>query len=224
MARSHLSAVHAAIGGGKALRTGSGVGSAHPLYPGTKGGSQQVGAPKPAGGAAPGTGTQGTALPWDAQAEIKDTNAQKRLEDYGAGAASNRDFRERYFGLGAGYNDPTANPASQAALLQHEHEVNENRVREFGGGNQLYAGSTVNRQQAETRRAELTLNALKGQWEAEQAKWLGEDQAAAHEREGAHDEAQSEAINRAAEAPLPAVPKPKNKNKTGSGKKNSRKK
>ena len=65
----------------------------------------------------------------------------------------------------------------------------------------------VNRQQAETRRSELAYNALKGQWEADQAKWAQEDQAAKERRQEEHDNAQAEAINRAVEAPIQPAPK-----------------
>lgn len=145
-------------------------------------------------------------MPWDAQAQIKDTNAGRRYDDYVIGATGTRDFRERYYGLGDGYNDLTANPASQAALLQHQHEVGERGVREGGGGNQAYAGSTINRERSETRRSELALTSLKQQREAEQAQWAQEDREAKTKRQEEHDEAQAEAIDRAANAPLPSVP------------------
>lgn len=145
-------------------------------------------------------------MPWDSQAEIKATGADTRYNDYKVESAGNRDFRERYYGLSDGYNDPTANPWSQAALLAHQHEVGQRGVREGGAGNQLYAGSTINRERAETRRAELALQTLKGAYESEKAGWARDDQEARHRHEEERDDAQIGAIDRAAEAPLPVLP------------------
>lgn len=124
-----------------------------------------------------------------------------------AGLSSKRDFRERSFGLSEGYNDPAANPWSQAALLQHQHDVGTRGTMNSAGLN-LYSGSTVNGLASNDRQYAMGLGQLKQQQEEEQAAWAREEQELAQERQTAREEASGGAVERAAETepePMPAT-------------------
>jgi hypothetical protein len=132
-------------------------------------------------------------MPWDAIATAEDAGSQRKSSEGLAGAAAERDFKERQYGLGAGYN--VNNPYSQAALLESQH-VAGRRGSVNAAGNQLYAGSTINRLRGVDQRYGQSLSALKLQREGDLS---GIDAKERQAQEGAtegHTNAQIGAIER----------------------------
>jgi hypothetical protein len=205
--------IRQAIASAKPVGAASGIAQAKPVSGGIGvgknkalgGGGLGVGGAKPVAAAPTPASAAPAAPPWDATAQAEEAAAQRAYEDSVGSISSQRDFRERYFGLGDGYNDPTANPYSQAALLQDQHEIGE-RGTMNAAGLQLYAGSTVNRLAGNDSAYAKNLYNLKLQQEEEQARWAQEEQAAQHARESAREEASAGAIQRAAEAEPAPVP------------------
>jgi hypothetical protein len=105
------------------------------------------GVPKPAAPKPP----QGLFAPmgWSLAAANSENNANKNYGNTMAGIASNWTRTQQEYGLEGPYADPTSNPYSKAALLQRSYD-NARRGTYNAAGNQLYAGSTVNAQNANT--------------------------------------------------------------------------
>lgn len=143
-----------------------------------------------------------TAMPWDAQATGLSAQGQRSYGDEMASIGSERDFTLRNIGLGAGYEN---NPYSQASLLQRQREIGM-RGTLNRAGNQLYAGSTVNRLGGVDRsygEGRYNLEQLKA---AKEAQWDQRSERALHAKEGADEEAQWGAIERASDAPPAPAP------------------
>lgn len=77
----------------------------------------------------------------------------------------------------------------------HQHDVGQ-RGTLNAAGNQLYAGSTINKEAGVDRSYEQSSDALKQQQEADQARWGREEQEAQHEREEGEEKAEQGAIER----------------------------
>lgn len=156
-----------------------------------------------AGAPSPSTGLPqaSAAMPWDSAATTTSASGQRSYSDKMAGIASERDFKERYYGLAPGYQN---NPYSQASLLQRQREIGTRGINQRPG--QLYSGATINHLgQVERGYNEGYYNLGQAQ-AADEAKWEREELETQHEKETADEEAQQRAIERAEEsAPEPAA-------------------
>lgn len=159
-------------------------------------------------------------LPWDNIAEGQVATAQKTAADTRTQIAANRALGLREFGLDPGYNDPKANPYSQAAILQHNHESNARGIN-VTAGQALYSGQTGNAQTIEQGRTNQAHQGLVGAEEQAKANWLAEEQAARHAEEEAINAAKEGAVQRGIESYHPEVPLPEggagNNNGSGGG-------
>jgi len=179
-----------------------GVGQGRPVRPskglGGKGGGQ---GPNNAGVPSQGYATAPTAMPWDSLSTAQGGMAERNYGNSLAGIASNEDFERRRIGLGAGYEN---NPYSQASLLQRQREIG-NRGTINRAGNQLYAGSTVNRLGTVERGYNEGRYNLEQSLAAKEAGWGQQRQEAEAKQQEAQLAAQEGALERAAnEAPAPA--------------------
>ena len=140
-------------------------------------------------------------MPWDSMATADSAGAYRNASDKLAGLRGNWDAEQRAIGIGQGYEN---NPYSQASLLQRQREIG-NRGTINRAGNQLYAGSTVNRLGGVERGYQEGRNQLQERYEARRAQVEREEQATRNELQSEQEQAQAEAIQRAAEAaPEPA--------------------
>jgi hypothetical protein len=159
-----------------------------------------------AAGSALGAGN-GTALPWDNIAEGQVATAQKTGIDTKTQIAANRALGLSEFGLDPGYDDPKANPYSQAAILQHNHESNARGIN-VTAGQALYSGQTGNAQTIEQGRTNQAHQGLVNEENQAKARWLGEEKAAEHREEEEINSAKEGAVQRGIESNHPEVPLP----------------
>lgn len=140
-------------------------------------------------------------MPWDSQATLESAGGYRNAQDKLAGLRGNWDAEQRSIGLGAGYEN---NPYSQASLLVRQREIGT-RGTINRAGNQLYAGSTVNRLGGVERGYNEGYAHLSEDYEARRAREEREELATQHEVQQQQEEAQLAAIERAREeAPEPA--------------------
>jgi len=158
----------------------------------------------------------GTALPWDNIAEGQVATAQKAGIDSKTQIAANRDYGLREFGLDPGYNDPKANPYSQAAILQHNHESNARGIN-VTAGQALYSGQTGNAQTIESGRTNQAHQGLVNAEEQAKATWIAEEKAAQHAEEEGINSAKEGAVQRGIESYHPEVPLPEGGGNNGGG-------
>lgn len=91
---------------------------------------------------APGLGAPAP-MPWDSTAQREASRLGNEAADTRAGLGGEFSRVENELGFGSGAD----NPYSQAAALKQQHEANRRGITNTAG-NQLYAGSTVNKQSA----------------------------------------------------------------------------
>lgn len=140
-------------------------------------------------------------MPWDSMATADSAGAYRNASDKLAGLRGDWDAEQRRIGIGQGYEN---NPYSQASLLQRQREIG-NRGTINRAGNQLYAGSTVNRLGAVEHDYQEGYGHLNESYEARRAQVEREELATQHELQSEQEQAQAEAIQRAEEsAPEPA--------------------
>jgi len=191
-----------AVGQNRRATGNIGVSRGRPARPSVGRGSG--GAAQPSAGALNGsTGTPQAsgAMPWDSQATMETAGAYRNAEDKLAGLRGNWDAEQRSIGIGQGYEN---NPYSQASLLQRQREIGL-RGTLNGAGNQLYAGSTVNRLGSVEHGYSEGYAHLNERYEAQRAREEREELATQHEIQSEQEQAQLEAIRRAEEqAPEPA--------------------
>lgn len=183
-------------------RANTGVSRGRPARPSA--GQNGGGRPNPLIGARSGsqaTAGGSTAMPWDSQATMEEAGSYRNASDKLAGLRGNWDAEQRSIGIGQGYEN---NPYSQASLLQRQREIG-NRGTINRAGNQLYAGSTVNRLGGVERGYQEGRSQLQERYEARRAQVEREEQATQNEIQTEREQAQIEAIRRAEEqAPAPA--------------------
>lgn len=186
---------HQAPRGASGLQAARPPKSAQPPHP-------RAGAPRPGGPTQP----QGPPpTPWDSIASLEDAGATRKANDTTADLASDRDLKERYYGLGSGYDNPASNPWSQAALLKAQSE----RARAGtlnSAGNASYSGSTLNHLGAVDRQTAIALNDLKERREGDLAAIDRQGQDNAQELDEGRTQAQIGAVERFEEQPLEPAP------------------
>jgi hypothetical protein len=158
----------------------------------------------PASALGPGNGP---ALPSDSIAEGKIANAQSGNVATHQQIASNRALGLAEFGLDPGYNDPKANPYSQAAVLQHNHESNQRGILTTAG-QAIYSGQTGNAQLGDQGRFNQGHQELVNTENRAKANWEAEEKAADQAEKEAIWAAKEGAVERATQAPGPEVPLP----------------
>jgi hypothetical protein len=141
-------------------------------------------------------------VPWDAQAEREFGGGQQKYQDRIGGISGDWQYRQEWYGLGE-----KSNPYSQAALLQHRHEV-DNRTVMNSAGLSLYSGSTVNRHASADRSYDVNKEALEAAYAAEEAKVNRELDEAQHEWEDEQAAIREGALGRAEEIEPPPAPLP----------------
>ena len=142
-----------------------------------------------------------TAMPWDSLSTSEEAGAYRNAEDKLAGLRGNWEARQRWYGIDPQFAN---NPYSQASLLQRQREIGK-RGTLNSAGNQLYAGSTVNRLGGVDRSYSEGYSHLNEGYEAERAREEREETATQHQLQSEQEQAQAEAIQRAQEAaPEPA--------------------
>lgn len=181
---------------GQARPAGANVGLAGAKPAGGGGG----GGAAAAGLAAPAPTPPPAGAPWDAQAEREWGGGENKYRDKMAGIQGDWAYRQEWYGLGG-----ASNPYSQAALLQHRHEV-DNRTVMNSAGNQLYAGSTVDRHAAADRTFDVAYKQLEAAYAAENAKREREEAEARHEWEDEQAAIREGAVGRAEEVEPPPAP------------------
>lgn len=168
-------------------------------------------APQP--GAAPPVQPQTTPMPWDVAASNQEAGANKSYGDRLANIESNRVLLGQEYGLGyfdpqtGQYVNPTDNPYSRAALLQTSYN-NAKKGTLNSAGNQLYAGSYINRQNTNTRNFNIGSDQLAREFARAQAALVGEEGAALEAKQNAYNEAGWNRINAGLEAPIEPAPLP----------------
>jgi hypothetical protein len=148
-----------------------------------------------------------TAMPWDSSATDAVNVAGMSYGNAISAIGANEDFTKRNIGIGAGYEN---NPYSQASLLVRQKEIGS-RGTINRAGNQLYAGSTVNRLGGVERGYGEGRYNLEQQLAADEAKWGAQRNEAAQiqqEKELAAQEAAIQRANETAPEPAPVGPAP----------------
>lgn len=164
------------IGGARRAGGAAGLGQARPA---------QAPAPGPAN---PGVAPQGTPMPWDLAASQGENNAQRNYGNTLAQIGSNWALTQQEYGLEGPYADASSNPYSKAALLQRSYD-NARRGTTNSAGLQLYAGSTVNAQNANTFHYNEGYDSLQKGFARAGAEKISAEQAAQERLQSAAEEA-----------------------------------
>lgn len=164
-----------------------------------KGGAQPVGAP--GAPAAP----QQPLMPWDLAAANDEAGAQKRLSNTLTGLDSNWLRTQQDFGLEGPWADAASNPYSRSALLQRSYD-NAKRGAMNSAGQQLYAGSYVNSQNANTHQFNLGRDEMQKAYAQANAGYIGERQAAQDQFGESINQAQWDRVQAGLESPLEPAP------------------
>lgn len=178
-----------------------GVSRARPARPANGRGPQNGGQPQVGAQSGSQVSPGGpTAMPWDSMATADVGGAYRNASDKLAGLQGNWDAEQRTYGIGPGFEN---NPYSKASLLQRQREIGQ-RGNLNRAGNQLYAGSTLNRAGGIDRDFSEGRAHLQESYEARRAQVEREELATQHELQSEQERAQAEAIQRAEEsAPEP---------------------
>jgi hypothetical protein len=190
------------------------------------GGAAGLGQARPAQGPMPGPASpapvpQGAPTPWDLAASQSEANAQRNYGNTLAQIGSNWALTQQEYGLEGPYADAANNPYSKATLLQRSYD-NARRGTTNSAGNQLYAGSTVNAQNANTFSYNEGYDALQKGYARAGAEKVSAEQAAQERLQAAGEEANWRRIEaglqsepEAAAAPVPAPSGPGSYSKLG---------
>jgi hypothetical protein len=143
--------------------------------------------------------------PWDAAAAGTEASALKRREDTLSGLGARWTLEQQEYGLEGPYADYKNNPYSKAALLQQNYD-NARRGTTNSAGLQLYAGSSINAQNANTNHYGEGRNALEKAYAADFAQNRAERLEAENGYQEAIDNARWEAVQAALKAEPEAAP------------------
>lgn len=159
------------------------------------------GAPQP--GAAPQGG--GPVMPWDLAAANDEAGAQKRLSNTLTGLDAGWLRTQQEFGLEGPWADAASNPFSRSALLQRSYD-NAKSGSLNSAGQQLYSGSYVNAQNANTHQFNLGRDELQKAYGQAHAGYIGERQGAQDAFNESMNQAGWDRVNAGLEAPLEPAP------------------